>query len=86
MDLDENQDDAMEMGSSEENIAQNIQQMLNSKAEFDETWKMLDNFAALIAEDKKQNYINLKDTFVNIIKYAEEFPKISGSVNEGLKK
>ena len=85
MDLNENRDNVMERESSEENTAQNIQKMLDLKAGFEETWKMLDNFAALIAEDKKQNYAGLKDAFGNFIKYAEEFPKISGSMNEGLK-
>ena len=86
MDLNENRDDAMETGSSEENTAENIQKMLDSKAEFDVTWKMLDNFAAFIAEDKKQNYADLKNAFGNFIKHAEEFATISGSVHEGLKK
>ena len=86
MDFDENQDDAMEMGSSEENTAQIIQQMLTSKAEFDDTWRVLDTLTTFIFDDKKQSYTNLKETFANFIKYAEELYQISGSVNEILKK
>ena len=88
MNLNENRDDAVEMESSEENIntTENIQQMLNSKAKIDETWGMLDSFAALISEDKKQDYINLKEMFASFVKHAEEFIRISGSVNEDLKK
>ena len=88
MNLNENRDDAVEMESSEENIntAQIIQQMITSKAAFDDTWKMFDNFAALISDDKKQSYTNLKETFANFIKYAEELYQISGSVNESFEK
>ena len=72
MDLNENRDDTMEMESSEENTAENIQKMLDSKAEFDETWEMLDTFTAFISADKKQKYTNLKDTFGNFIKHDEK--------------
>ena len=78
MDLDKNHDDAMEMGSSEENITQNIQQMLKLKVEFDDLWPVLDTLTTFIEADKKQSYATLKDIFANIVKYAEEFPKISG--------
>ena len=79
MDLYENRDDDMETESSEEDTAINTQKMLDSKAGFEETWKMLDNFAAFISEDKKQNYANLKDTFRNFIKHAE---KRDAAINE----
>ena len=78
MDLDKNHDDAMEMGSSEENITLNIRQVLKLKAEFDDLWPVLDTLTTFIEADKKKNYSNLKDIFTNIVKYAEEFPKISG--------
>ena len=87
MNLNENRDDAVEMESSEENInsAQIIRQMVTSKAKFNETWGMLDNLTAFMADDKKQDYINLKEMFASFIKHAEEFIRISGSVNEDLK-
>ena len=80
------QDDAMETGLNKDNIVQNIQQMLNSKAEFDDLWVVLDSLTTFITVDKKQNYVHLKDVITNVVKYAEEFPKISGSVNEIVKK
>ena len=79
MDLNENRDDTMEIESSEENTAENIQKMLDSKAEFDETWEMLDTFTAFISADKKQKYTNLKDTFGNFIKHGE---KRDADINE----
>ena len=79
MDLNENRDDAMEMESNEENTVENIHQMLDSKAEFDETWEMLDTITAYISADKKQNYINLKEMFANFIKHDE---KRDVSINE----
>ena len=79
------QDDAMEMGLNEDNIVQNIQTMLNSKTEFDALWVVLDSLTTFIEADKKQLYVHLKDVITNVVNYAEEFPKISGSVNEFLK-
>ena len=86
MNINKNHDDAMEMGSSEENITQNIQQMLKLKTEFDDLWPVLDTLTTFIEADKKQSYVHLKDVITNVVKYAEEFPKISGSVNEIVKK
>ena len=79
MDLNENRDDTMEMESSEKNTAENIQKMLDSKAEFDETWEMLDTFTAFISADKKQKYTNLRNTFANFIKHGE---KRDAAINE----
>ena len=85
MDLYENRDDDMETESSEEDTAINTQKMLDSKAGFEETWKMLDDSTKYMAGDHKQNYANLKSAFENFIKHAAKIATISGFVHEGLK-
>ena len=87
MDFIANRNDAMDVETSEEDKAEEkILEILQGRKEFEETWKMLDNFAALISEDKKQNYTNLKAAFENFTKHAAKIASISGSVHEGLKK
>ena len=86
MDFIANRNDAMDVETSEEDKAEEkILEILQGRKEFEETWKMLDNFAALISEDKKQNYTNLKAAFENFTKHAAKIASISGSVHEGLK-